>query len=57
MRQFKIEAGSRVVVVTDQDGQFSARLYVNGGETATLQAWKGKSEAGARRWAARMLGA
>lgn len=57
MNQFTIAIGTRQVVVTAQDGQFWARLYVNCGESATLQCWKGKSEAGARRWAARVLGA
>jgi hypothetical protein len=55
MSQFTIRSGNRQVVVTEQGGRFSARLYANGGETATLQAWKGKTEAGARRWAAKHL--
>lgn len=57
MHQFKIQNGNRVVIVTEQDGRYSARLYVNGGETATLQSWKGKSETGARNWAAKILAA
>jgi len=57
MNQFTIAIGTRQVIVTAQDGQYWARLYVNCGESATLQCWKGKSEAGARRWAARILGA
>lgn len=55
MRQFEIKSGTRVVIVTEQMGHFSARLYVNGGETTTLQSWKGRSEKGARDWAAKML--
>lgn len=57
MTNFTIKNGSREVMVICQDGRFSARLYVNNGETATLQSWKGKTEAGARKWAARILGA
>lgn len=56
MTQFTIENGTRQVVVTNQDGRFSARLYVNSGETATLQSWKGKTEAGAHKWATKHLG-
>jgi hypothetical protein len=56
MTQFSIKKGNREVVVVEQDGRFSARLYVNGGETATLQSWKGKTEAGARKWAKMVLG-
>jgi hypothetical protein len=56
MTQFTIENGTRQVVVTNQEGRFSGRLYVNSGETATLQSWKGKSEAGARKWASKVLG-
>jgi hypothetical protein len=55
MTTFTIKNGSREVVVTKQDGRYSARLYVNHGETATLQSWKGRSEAGARKWAARVM--
>lgn len=55
MRQFTIQSGSRVVVVTVQSSSVSARLYVDGGEVATLETWKGKTEAGARKWAARKL--
>lgn len=47
---------TRQVVVTEQAGRYSARLYVNGGETATLQSWKGKTLAGAQKWAAKVLG-
>ncbi len=56
MNQLTITNGTRQVVVTEQDGRYWARLYVNRGESATLQCWKGKSEAGARRWAAKVLG-
>ena len=57
MSQFTIKSGSRQVVVTVQGQSYSARLYVNNGETATLQSWKGKTETGARRWAAKAMGA
>lgn len=56
MRQFSIGHETREVVVVEQAGRFSARLYVNSGETATWQFWKGDSEAAARRWAAKTLG-
>jgi hypothetical protein len=59
MTQFSIQNGSREVVVTSNGtpGSFwHARLYVDNGNLATLTAWKGKSEAGARRWAAKVLG-
>jgi hypothetical protein len=56
MREFTITKGTRQVVVTEQAGRFSARLYVNSGETATTTAWKGKTEDGARKWADKVLG-
>lgn len=55
MRQFEIRKGNRVVIVTEDFGRFSARLYINGGETITSFCWKGKTEAGARRWADKAL--
>ena len=57
MTTIEIRNGSRVVIVMVQDGSYSARLYVNNGETATLTNWKGKTEAGARRWAGKVLAA
>ncbi len=57
MRQETITQGTRQVVIwSQQDGRWEARLYVNKGETATLQTWKGKTEAGARQWADKILG-
>jgi hypothetical protein len=59
MIQFETRTGSRVVIATS-NGEgcgWSSRLYVNGGETATLTAAKHKSEAGARKWAAKILAA
>ena len=57
MKQYRIAKGSRVVIITEDGGTFSARLYVNHGETATLQRWKGTTQAGAERWALRRLNA
>ena len=57
MRQFEATNGIRKVITT-QDGPkcaFHSRLYVNGGETATLVAAIHKTERGARTWAARQL--
>jgi hypothetical protein len=48
--------GKRVVRVSSQGRAFSSRLYVNGGETATLVTAKAQTEAGARKQAAKMLG-
>lgn len=65
MTQTTISNGTRQVVITEQTeackSRFSARLYVNAGGvngmgTATLQAWKGETLSGAKRWAARILG-
>lgn len=55
MTTFEINKGSRQVVVIKQGDRYSARLYVNGGETVTTTAWKGKTEAGARKWAAKVM--
>lgn len=56
MTQFETTNGSRKVITTSNDGSsFSSRLYVNGGETATLVSSKHKTEAGARKWAAKVL--
>ena len=50
-----IDKGTRAVAITIQDGGVTARLYVNRRETACLQNWKGKTEAGAIRWANKIL--
>lgn len=55
MNTSTITSGTRQVVIVSDAGIVRARLYVNGGETATLQAWKGKTEAGAKRWAKAVL--
>lgn len=59
MRQFETRNGSRVVISFSNGEGFSwsSRLYVNNGETATLTCAKHKTEAGARKWAAKMLAA
>jgi hypothetical protein len=49
MTQYTLKNGTRQVEITGDLGVWAARLYVNNGETATLQSWKGKTEAGARR--------
>lgn len=56
MREFTIKSGSRQVIVTEQNGHFAARLYLNNGQTAGHQSWNGKTESGARRWASKILG-
>lgn len=66
MKQFEIRKGSKVIRVTisgnPTDGfrrpstlLVSARLYVDNGNVATLVRWNGKTESGARSWAARQL--
>lgn len=59
MIQIEIRTGSRVVIATSngEGATWSARLYVNGGETATLTAGRSKTEAGIRKWAAKVLAA
>lgn len=57
-----IRNGNKAVVISEQQGRFSARLYVNarGGladATATLVANTFKSAAGASRWAAKQVAA
>jgi hypothetical protein len=53
----KNESGSRQVVATQnsEGSTWSARLYVNKGETATSTAGKFKTEAGLREWAAKVM--
>ena len=57
METFRIESTQkgRVVIVTEQDGIYSGRLYVNNGETACLQNNTTKTRAGIERWAHRVL--
>lgn len=55
MTQYTINNGSRQVVITNSGDRWTARLYVNNGETATLRSWRGKTEAGALKWAQRTL--
>jgi len=58
-QQIETRIGSRVVI-SFRNGEgysWSSRLYVNNGETATLTCSKHKSEAGARKWAAKTLAA
>ncbi len=49
--------GSRVVISDNRNtgGVWESRLYVNGGETATLTATVHKTQVGAIRWAKRIL--
>lgn len=61
MNQQTITQGNSAVVITEQDGRYSARLYVNARDgmahaSATPMDWKGKTITGAKRWAAKMLG-
>lgn len=55
MTTIYIRHGSRLVIVTRIGPSYTARLYVNHGETATLQTWKGKTMAGARNWANKVM--
>lgn len=55
MNTTKIQNGTRVVMVTEDMGRFSSRLYVNNGETATLVCAKHKTLKGAQRWAAKVM--
>jgi hypothetical protein len=48
---------SHQVIVTEDNGKYHARLYVNNGDTATLTCWNGKTEKGARRFAEKVFGA
>lgn len=52
--------GSRKVVAFlslpfSESSKWNARLYVNGGETATLTCRKFKTEKGLRKWASNVL--
>ena len=57
MAQIEIKNGTRVVVSVSNGFSWSSRLYVNGGETATLVCAKHKTEAGVRRWAEKVFSA
>lgn len=49
--------GSRVVISSNQNtaGIWESRLYVSGGETATLTCAKHKTLQGAEKWAAKQV--
>ena len=53
----RITKGSRVVVINNQNTArvFESRLYVNGGETATLTCTTHKTLRGAEKWAGRTV--
>ncbi len=60
MRQETITKGSRAVVINNQDGHIWANLYVNARNgiqfaDITLLRWTGKTLAGARKWAAKVM--
>jgi hypothetical protein len=58
MKQTHVVQGSRVVIITEDMGRFSARLYFDHGEIASVHtAWRGKTMAGAQRWAQKVLAA
>jgi uncharacterized protein YgbK (DUF1537 family) len=48
-------SGKMVVKIAEQGGRFNSRLYVNGGETATLVTAKAKTFTGAQKQAVKML--
>ena len=50
-----IGTGSRVVKVTNQEGTYFSRVWVNYGETATTIHATHTTESGARKWAAKQL--
>ena len=50
-KEITTQSGTKIVITTVSGALFSSRLYVNGGETATLVAAKHKSEKGAVAWA------
>lgn len=53
----QITSGTRVVIISANSiaGPFTSRLYVNSGETATLQSRKAKTLAGAEKQARALL--
>jgi hypothetical protein len=57
-----IQNGNRAVVINGRDGSFFANLYVNarnGIQNADITnlRWTGRTEAGAKRWAAKQVAA
>lgn len=60
MNRIVITEGNQAVVIHGRDGSFWANLYVNARNgladaDITNISWRGKTEAGARRWAAKQL--
>jgi hypothetical protein len=57
MKTIETKAASRVVISTNQNtaGQWESRLYVNHGAIATPTSANHKTEAGAIRWAKKVL--
>lgn len=55
MKTIETRNGSWVVRTIVEQAQYSSRLYVNNGETATLTHATHSTEAGAKRWAAKQL--
>ena len=55
MRQYMIQDGSRQVIITEDEGRFSCRLYVNNGQTATLHGGRAKTKRGIEQIARRLL--
>lgn len=51
----EIRNGSRVVKISGFDGRYTSRLYVNNGETATLNVKKATTLNGAIKQAEKML--
>lgn len=57
MNTTTITNGNKQVVATQNNeaSKWNARLYVNGGETATLVAKKFRTLAGVKAWAAKVM--
>jgi hypothetical protein len=60
MKQTTITNGNRAVVITEQGAKVWANLYVNARNgladaSITSQRWTGKSVAGAKAWAEKMV--
>jgi hypothetical protein len=57
MQTKEITSGDRKVIATrnDEASKWHARLYVNGGETATLTSAKLKTTNGLTQWAKKVL--
>lgn len=58
MQTIKIINGTRQVIASrnDESSKWSSRVYVNGGETATLVTAKHSTDKGVRAWAAKQIG-